>query len=140
MRVILDTNVLVAATKSRRGAAYALVSQLPSPAFTIALTIPLYLEYQDALTRPEIMGDQYTVNEAIQFTRYLSSIAHKQAVYFLWRPWLRDPKDDMALEAALASQSYYIVTYNLKDFKNKGIEENLGIEILTPQQFLEIIK
>lgn len=139
MRIVLDTNVVIAASRSRRGASYAILSQLPSPTFEIALTIPLYMEYQDALTRPETMKGQYTVEEAIQFTRYLSRIAHKQAIYFLWRPWLKDPKDDMVLEAAFASQSRYIVTHNLKDFLNKGIEGDFDISPISPKQFLEII-
>lgn len=140
MRIVLDTNVLVAAARSKRGAAYAIVSQLPSPVFEIALTIPLYMEYQDALTRPETMRDQYTAAEAIRFTRYLSRIAHKQAIYFLWRPWLKDPKDDMVLEAALASQSRYIVTHNLKDFINRDIETNFGIYPISPKPFLDLIE
>jgi predicted nucleic acid-binding protein len=139
MRVILDTNVLVAASRSSRGASYAIVSTLPSPTFEIALTIPLYMEYQDALTRPETMGSQYTVDEAIQFTRYLCSIAHKQTIYFLWRPWLKDPKDDMVLEAAVASQSKFIVTHNLKDFVRKGIEEHFNVCPISPKQFLKFI-
>lgn len=140
MRIVLDTNVLVAASQSQRGAAYAILSQLPSPHFEIAVTVPLYVEYQDVLTRPEIMRSHYTTNEAIAFTRYLVSIAHKQAVHFLWRPWLKDPKDDMVLEAALASQSRYIVTYNLKDFLNRSIEETFKIYPVSPQQFLNIIR
>ncbi len=139
MRVVLDTNILVAASRSKRGAAYAVISQLPSKRFEIALTIPLYLEYQDALTRPEQLSKQYTAEEAIGFTRYLASIAYKQDVYFLWRPWLKDPKDDMVLEAALASRSKFIVTYNLNDFAGHGVEENLGIHPVTPQQFLETL-
>ena len=139
MRVVLDTNVLVAASRSSRGASYAIVSELPSPKFEIALTIPLYMEYQDALTRPETMGKRYTVDEAIRFTRYLCSIAHQQTIYFLWRPWLKDPKDDMVLEAAFASQSQFIVTHNLKDFADKGIEEHFGICPVSPKQFLETI-
>lgn len=140
MRIVLDTNVLVAASRSTRGAAYAVVSQLPSPKFEIALTVPLYVEYQDVLTRPEMMKAQYVVDDAIGFTRYLSSIAHQQNVYFLWRPWLKDPKDDMVLEAAIASQSSYIVTHNLKDFVNRGVEETFGIYPVSPQQFLSILR
>lgn len=140
MRVVLDTNILVAATKSSRGAAYAVLSLLPSTEFEIALTIPLYLEYQDVLTRPGNLSEQYTADEAIGFTRYLASVAHKQGVFFLWRPWLKDPKDDMVLEAALASRSRYIVTHNLKDFAGLGIEDNLGIRPVSPQQFLEAIR
>lgn len=140
MRIVLDTNILVAAARSRRGAAYAIISQLPSPKFEIALTVPLYVEYKAVLTRPEVMKDQYTANEAIGFTRYLSGIAHKQNIYFLWRPWLKDPKDDMVLETALASQSRYIVTHNLKDFINRSIEETFGIYPVSPKQFLNILE
>ena len=55
MRVILDTNVLVAALRSEMGASYAIVAQLPSERFQMALTVPVYLQYQDVLTRPEHM-------------------------------------------------------------------------------------
>ncbi len=139
MRVILDTNVLVSALKSNRGASYAIVSQLPSSRFQIALTIPLYMEYQDVLTRPENMTGANTEEEILRFLRYLCRIAHRQEVFFLWRSWLRDPKDDMVLEAAVASQSRYIVTHNLRDFKNRGIESHFGIESITPKEFLGII-
>jgi len=139
MRVILDTNVLVTALRSNRGASYAVVAQLPSPQFQIALTIPLYMEYQDALTRPENMTGASTMEEIFRFLRYLCSIAHRQDVFFLWRPWLRDPKDDMVLEAAVASQCRYIVTYNLKDFRNRDIETYFGISPITPKNFLDIL-
>ena len=77
MRVILDTNVLVAALKSRRGASYAIVSQLPSTKFEIALTIPLYMEYQDALTRYENMSGAHTKEEIVGFLLYLANMAHR---------------------------------------------------------------
>ncbi|MGH8070235.1 MAG: PIN domain-containing protein [Candidatus Entotheonellia bacterium] len=92
------------------GASYAIVSQLPSERFQIALTVPLYLQYQDVLTRPEHMTGASTPDDIHNFLRYLCSIAHRQHVFFLWRPWLKDPTDDMVLEAAVASQSRYIIT------------------------------
>ena len=92
MRVILDTNVLVAALRSDMGASYAIVSQLPSERFQMALTVPLYLQYQDVLTRPEHMTGASTPDDILNFLRYLCSIAHRQRVFFLWRPWLKDPK------------------------------------------------
>jgi putative PIN family toxin of toxin-antitoxin system len=140
MRVILDTNVLVAALRSDMGASYAIVSQLPSERFQIALTVPLYLQYQDVLTRPEHMSGASTRDEILNFVRYLCSIAHRQRVFFLWRPWLTDPKDDMVLEAAVASQSRYIVTHNLRDFTGSGIEEYFGIVPLRPQEFLHRLR
>ena len=51
MRVVIDTNVLLSALKSKKGASYAVVSQLPSSLFQITLSVPLYSEYQDVLTR-----------------------------------------------------------------------------------------
>jgi putative PIN family toxin of toxin-antitoxin system len=140
MRVILDTNVLVAALRSDMGASYAIVAQLPSERFQMALTVPLYLQYQDVLTRPEHMTGASTTEDILNFLRYLCSIAHRQRVFFLWRPWLKDPKDDMVLEAAVASQSRYIITHNLRDFTRSGIEEYFGIVPIRPREFLHRLR
>ncbi len=99
----------------------------------MVLTVPLYAEYQEVLTRPEHMTGASTPDEILAFLRYLCSLAHRQEVYFLWRPYLRDPKDDMVLEAAIASSSSYIITYNQRDFRRV---DAFGIEALTPAQFL----
>jgi len=136
MKIVLDTNVLVMALRSRRGASFRLLSELPAKDFQIVLTIPLYTEYQDVLSRPQILELGYTPNDIKELTRYLASISHKQEIYYLWRPWLKDPKDDMVLEAAFASQSEYIVTYNTKDFVGKGIEKSFGIKPVNAKEFL----
>ena len=122
------------------GASYAIVSQLPSKRFQMALTVPLYLPYQDVLTRPEHMTGASTPGDMLNFLRYLCSIAHQQRVFFLWRPWLKDPKDDMVLEAAVASQSRYIITHNLRDFTGSGIEEYFGIVPIRPREFLHRLR
>lgn len=138
MRVVLDTNIFVSALRSDRGASYAVISQLPSDQFRIVLSIPLYVEYQDVLTRPEHMSGESTPEEILAFLRYICSIARRQRIFFLWRPWLSDPKDDMVLETAVASQSRYIVTYNLRDFR--GVEKHFGITPVTPGKFLHLIR
>lgn len=136
MKIALDTNVLVMALRSRRGASFRLLSELPAKDFQIVLTIPLYTEYLDVLSRPQMLELGYTSNNIKELTRYLASISHKQEIYYLWRPWLKDPKDDMVLEAAFASQSEYIVTYNTKDFVGKGIEKSFGIKPVNAKEFL----
>lgn len=133
MRIVLDTNVLVAAARSRRGASFELVSGLPNGRFQIALSVALYTEWQDVLSRPENLPSGMGPEDARAFLRYLASVAHLQDVYYLWRPFLRDPDDDMVLECAVASGSRYLVTHNLRDFRN--ITE-LGVEPLTPAEFL----
>ncbi len=140
MRVILDTNVLVSALRSDMGASYAIVFQLPSERFQMALTVPLYLQYQDVLTRPEHMTGASTRDDILNFLRYLCSIAHRQRVFFLWRPWLKDPQDDMVLEAAVASQRRYIITHNLRDFTGSRIEEHFGIVPIRPREFLHRLR
>jgi len=110
---------------------------LPTPAFEIALTVPVYTEWQAVMTRPEHLPDGVTAEMALSFLRYLASVAHLQDVHYLWRPCLRDPDDDMLLECAVASGSAFIVTHNVKDFR--GVEA-LGVQALTPADFLHLLK
>lgn len=133
MRVILDTSVLVAATRSRKGASFALLSMLPSRQFEIALSVTLYTEWQAVLTRPEHLPLGATAENALAFLRYLASLAHLQEVHYLWRPFLHDPDDDMVLECAVASSCQYIVTHNIKDFKRSS---ELHVQAITPADFL----
>ena len=137
VRVILDTSVLVAASRSRNGASFRLLSMLPSSQFEIALTVALYTEWQSVLTRPEHLPPGVSANDAMGFLRYLASIAHLQDVHFLWRPFLRDPDDDMVLECAVASGSEYIITHNVKDFKRAT---ELNVSALTPAEFLTLLR
>ena len=135
MKIVVDTSVLVAAARSRNGASFQLVSMLPSPRFDIALTVALYTEWQAVLTRPEHRPPGVNEAGALAFLRYLASIAHLQDVHFLWRPFLRDPDDDMVLECAVASGSEYIVTHNVKDFRKAG---ELNVRAVTPAEFLTL--
>lgn len=137
MRIVLDTSVLVAASRSRNGASFQIVSMLPSPKFEIALSIAVYTEWQAAMTRPEHLPPGATPDMALGFLRYLASIAHLQDVHFLWRPFLRDPDDDMVLECAVASGSEFIVTHNVKDFRRV---EELNVRAITPADFLEFLR
>ncbi len=136
MRIVLDTSVLVAEARSRNGASFQLVSMLPSADFEIAVTVALYTEWQAVLTRAEHLTPGATVNETLGFVRYLASIAHQQDVYFLWRPLLRDPDDDMVVECAVASGSTIIVTHNVRDF---AAAASLNISTVTPGDFLRML-
>ena len=140
MRVILDTNVIVSALRSRSGASFALLSALDEGQFEIALTLPLYLEYRDVLGRKGMVSSSLNADDILAICRGLAELAHLQDVYYLWRPLVKDPRDDLVLEAALASSSRYIVTHNIRDFTGKKIESSLEFEIVTPKAFLEILQ
>ena len=136
-RIVLDTNVLVSAVRSRNGASFALVSALPDARFRICLSVALYAEWQAVLTRAENLPPGVDARAAVAFTRYLASIAHLQDVHFLWRPFLRDPNDDMVLECAVASGANTIVTHNVRDFARAA---SLGVKARIPGQFLKTLK
>ena len=110
---------------------------LPSRDFEIALTIALYTEWQAVLTRPEHLPPGVSADAALAFLRYLVSVAHLQDVHFLWRPFLRDPDDDMVLECAVASGSQFIVTHNVRDFRRAP---ELRVQAIKPADFLNLLR
>ena len=136
MKVVFDTSLLVAAVRSKQGASYALVSTLPSVQFQICLSVALYVEWQAVLTRTEHLPPNQQAENVLAFLRYLASIAHLQDIYYLWRPQLRDPNDDMVLELAVAAQAKYIVTHNIRDFQNLKFD----VIAITPADFLKLLR
>jgi putative PIN family toxin of toxin-antitoxin system len=136
-RVVLDTNVLVAASRSRRGASFALVSSIPSTEFQTCLSVGLYAEWQEVLTRQENLVSGRTTEEALAFLRYLTSQSHLQEIHFLWRPFLADADDDMVLELAFAAGCRHIITHNVRDYRGS---EQLGVTAVSPRDFLNLIR
>jgi putative PIN family toxin of toxin-antitoxin system len=137
MRVVIDTNVLVAASRSRRGASFALVGSIPSDLFQICLSVSLYTEWLEVLSRPENLPPGMSAEDTHGFVRYLARQAHLQEIHFLWRPFLTDSDDDMVIELALAAGCEYIITHNCADFIGA---EQLGINVITPSDFLALIR
>ncbi len=135
MRVVVDTNVLVSAMRSNRGAAFQLIRRVGLGSFEVAISVPLVLEYEDALGRPHLLPP-FRAADVATIVDYLCSVGHQQDIFYLWRPILRDPKDDMLLELAVAAACDAIVTYNVRDF---GGAEKFGIQILTPYEFLILL-
>jgi putative PIN family toxin of toxin-antitoxin system len=133
-RVVLDTNVLVAGLRSK-GASYRLLSLIGSEAFEIALSVPLVLEYESVLKRQSKQlglthGDLDVVLD------YICSVASLHEVFYLWRPVLRDPKDDFVLELAVGAACGSIVTFNLRDFE---AARTFDVRVERPLAFLKRI-
>jgi putative PIN family toxin of toxin-antitoxin system len=135
--VVLDTHVLVAAARSRQGASFALVSSIPSPEFQSCLSVGLYSEWQEVLTRAENLPPGLTPEDALAFVRYLASQSHLQEIHFLWRPFLPDADDDMVLELAFAAGCRHIITHNVNDFHGS---EQFGVTALAPREFLNLLR
>lgn len=136
IQFVLDTNIIYSGLRSKRGASYQLLSLIDSNTYEINLSVPLLIEYEDVLKRnPDSL--QLTTNEIDQFLNYLCLKSNWHEVYFLWRPLLKDPEDDMILELAIRANSNYIVTYNTSDFTNI---DTFGIQVVTAQEALRILQ
>ena len=133
MRVVLDTNVLVAALRSRRGASFELISRLGSGAFEIAISVSLVLEYEAALLRHAAVP-HLSEKDIRDFVDYVCEGAIHQEIFFLWRPFLRDPGDDFVLELAVAAGCEAIVTHNVRDFRGA---DKWNVRVLPPGAFLQ---
>lgn len=127
--VVLDTNVLVVAMRSRQGASYRLLTLLSSGKFEVSVSVGLVLEYESALGRIAPL-DEGNIDNVLDF---VCSVANKPKVYYLWRPVLRDPNDDFVLEVAVAGGCEAIITFNKRDFAGA---ERFGIRVVSPREFL----
>ena len=132
-RIVIDTNVLVSGLRSRQGMSYRLLSFLGGRLYRPVVTVPLVVEYEKSLCDPRIEVP-FSAVEIGKYLNFVCSASDCRKVHFLWRPFLRDPKDDMVLEAAVSGQCEYIVTFNLQDFKDIG---KFGIAAVTPGDFLK---
>jgi putative PIN family toxin of toxin-antitoxin system len=133
MLVVLDTSVVVAGTRSRNEASFQLLSRVGTGVFEIAVSVPLVLEYEDALKRdPAATG--LSDDDVQDIIDYMCSVAVRQEIFYLWRPALRDAGDDLILELAVAANCDAIVTHNIRDFAGVA---RFGLELLTPGDFLQ---
>ena len=131
-QIVLDTNVLIAALRSRRGASFELVRLVGDERWQLHLSTALLLEYEAVARREaEELWLRPDLIEAV--LDYLCANAQEHAISFRWRPFLSDPADDFILELAVAAKAQYIVTHNLRDFA--GVEA-FGLEAITPAQML----
>jgi len=134
-QIVIDTNVLIAGLSSKRGASFRLLELLESELFEINLSVPLVFEYED-VAKGLARRLRLTGRDIDDLLDFLCQIANLHEIFFLWRPFLKDPKDDMVLELAVTARCQYIVTFNVADFA--GIEQ-FGIRAIKPSEFLKII-
>ncbi len=133
--IVLDTNVLLSGLKSRNGLSFKLLERVLTNDVRLAISTPLILEYESTLKKVLVPGT-LSLNDVDTLLDSICSMGVQARIYYLWRPYLKDPYDDHILELAVAAGSKYIVTYNRKDFQ--GIER-FGIQILEPREILRLI-
>ncbi len=135
-QVVIDTNVFYAGLRSRLGASHRLLKEVGrNQTFRIHLSVPLVLEYEE-IARRHSRSLGLTYQEIDDVLDYLCSVAGLHDVFYLWRPFLPDPDDDMVLELAVEAGCNRIITFNRKDFS--GIEQ-FGLRAVEPHEFLNEI-
>jgi putative PIN family toxin of toxin-antitoxin system len=134
--VVFDTNVIIASLRSRRGASFQLLKWVieGDPRLQILLSVPLFLEYEAVLKREEqLAANHLQVQDIDTILDMLAARAKKIKIPFLWRPQLKDPKDEMVLEVAANGQGEAIITFNRKDFL--PATKRFNFQILSPSAF-----
>jgi putative PIN family toxin of toxin-antitoxin system len=134
-RVVLDTSVVVAGLRTRNGAGNAVLRLVAARKIIPLATPPLFLEYEDVLTRPEQrLAHRFALNEIDKLLQELAALIEPVEVHFLWRPQVRDPKDEMVLEAAINGRADALITYNAADFESAA--KKFDIPVLRPSELL----
>lgn len=134
-QIVIDTNVFYAATYSPSGASFQLLNLIGQGLFEIHVSVPLILEYESTAKR-QLATLPITAQDIDLLIDYICSVAKSHEIYFLWRPFLSDPKDEMVLELAVTAQCDAIITFNKRDFRGC---EKFGVRLLTPVELLREI-
>ncbi|WP_352747946.1 putative toxin-antitoxin system toxin component, PIN family [Mesorhizobium sp. M0185] len=135
MRLLFDTATMVAAIRSDAGASRQLLVAALERRLTLIASVPLMIEYQAVMTRPEhLEASALSAEDVNALLDAVAAVAEQVRLVFLWRPAVRDPDDDMVLEAAVNGRADAIVTFNLRDFGK--VAERFGIMVLSPGEAL----
>jgi putative PIN family toxin of toxin-antitoxin system len=131
-RIVIDTNVLVSATRNRLGPSFALVQLVRQRSVLMCSSPALFLEYEDVLKRPhQLAACGWLTTDVDAVLNELAGLVEPVLTHYQWRPQLKDPADEMVLEAAVNARADAIVTYNLRDFRPSL---RFGMAVLNPEQ------
>src|ERR1700675_4087885 len=123
MRLVLDTDVVVAALRSDQGASRQLLLAALDRRITMLASVPLMLECEAVLTRPEQLDKiGLSAPEINVVLDTLASVIEPVPLHFVWRPRLKDPADEMVLDTAVNGHADRLATFNLRHLRNATME------------------
>ena len=139
MRVVLDTDVMVAAIRSDTGASRQLLIAALRRAYALLLSVPLAFEYEAVMSRADhLMASRLTAVDVQDLLDAVIMVAEQVRISFLWRPRLRDPNDDMVLETAVNGGADLLVTFNRRDFE--AASPLFSITVCSPRDALKVME
>ena len=132
-------DAVVAAMRSTTGASAAIVRAVRQKQATLLLSVPLAMEYEAVCRRPEHRMEAGLSERQVEiFLNALIALAEPVLTHFLWRPQLRDPNDEMVLEAAVNGRAEALVTFNVRDYGTAASQ--FGVEVLLPREAIARIR
>lgn len=138
-RYVLDTDVIVAAMRSPAGASAALLGEVLDKRLKMLASVPLFFEYEAKCTsREHATAAGFNREQALVFVKGLTALIEPVKTHFLWRPFLRDPNDEMVLEVAVNGQADAIVTFNVRDYGN--VTDMFNIAVINPAEALRRVR
>lgn len=139
MKIVLDTDVIIAGMRSPSGASAEIIRSARRGEVTLMASVSLFMEYESKCTLPmHYLAAGLSAQEADIFINTLASIAKPVKTHYLWRPQLRDPADEMVLEAAVNGGAEALISFNQKYFGLTPLR--FGIKLLLPSEFLRSLK
>ena len=135
----MDTDAVVAAMRSPAGASAAIIRVVRQRQATLLLSVPLAMEYEAVCRRSEHREESgLSVKQVEIFLDAIIAMGEPVRTHFLWRPQLRDPNDEMVLEAAVNGRADALVTFNVRDYGTTPAQ--FGVEVLLPREAIARIK
>lgn len=134
-QIVIDTNVILAGLRSKKGASYKLLTLLNDQRFQLNVSATLIFEYEEILKR-EHQQLGLTTEDIDNIINGICHLANHHQIFYIWRPLAKDQDDDFIIDLALKCQANLIISYNEKDLKPI---QKFGISILTPKQFLQLL-
>jgi putative PIN family toxin of toxin-antitoxin system len=139
MRVVFDTDVVVAALRSPSGASAALLFAAAEGRLVPCANVALMIEYEATCLREEhVVASGLSREDVGVFLDGLAVVIEPVDTHFLWRPQLRDPGDEMVLEAAVNGKAGTIVTFNVRDYGSAA--GRFGVRVSLPREVLKLVK
>lgn len=130
MKIVLDTNVLVAGLLSPFGPCGEIIRMVSSGELTLCLDARILSEYSEVLHRSRF---RFEKSKLIALLDYMEYRGQTVASSPLSDP-LPDPDGEPFLEVALSSGIEYLVTGNYAHFPPNLCQ---GIKVLSPSDFLK---
>ncbi|MES0491462.1 MAG: putative toxin-antitoxin system toxin component, PIN family [Leptospirales bacterium] len=136
--IVMGTNILYQALRSNSGASFFILKLIRSRKIRLALSIPVFTEYQDVLSRKtSLKGFAFKIEDVNKILIFISYISVPYNISFISRPNLRDEEDNKFVELALVANARYLISSNIKDFHH---DKNLSfpdLQIITPGDFVK---